>query len=986
MASEYKIAIKRLVVVDSAGFSYIEIPLDDHAILLASGNVGKSSILNSLRLFMLPEENFQKSRIKFGFRTANRLDFYKNEDSYNHYFPSQRSFIILEVENSSGTHCQILYRGDVSSLGYKRVFVPCPYAEIRESFWDIKDPDGIGFANAELSSKKIIERCKAISQKTQLVSDKKMLRSLLYSNDILDVDKSRYAILPMSHVDNQKVESLRTLIRMLFEVSHDSKSMALAVANIIENQKNYERDRFDFNINEFLQDRDRIDNDERQLNVVKGKRGLYKDLIKNFQDYDPKSLSETYALWVESLRSALEKTSAVVSETDEAVSRLSRLERSKNDQKRASGQTLLREQGAFGKSVERKNRFQKHIDDAQPIITQYPSGHPVSEMREALEEEKRELEGDLEALQNQKKDAETRAGLTKDIADLDHRINLIKDRQRNAHYQIENQVSGKPEKVLPAINKSLMAASPNRELTQDELQCIGSFCDLFEVQDNQVWFFDTIFDERSVVSASREAKLEDLEAERRYKVGKLLALKHATENPAEKVRQINSLTKKIKVYTKDLERLENFDGAEKQVRDLTKEIEESQEGLAILKEKNEEDKNAHKKSEDDLVEARSKLNRYKEEKTRFQDMMRTLDNLGEIQKKLHVGLADDSKKRKLLDPEQLTRDGIDDIQRQCFQMSDVRDQILDGFRKFLELKILGDEYTELTSLRPSNEMIRKAWIDIKDVYNNLEQREKSIADHRRTHNELVENYRTSLRKNRDFITNVQGQLNRSLEHVRINDLAEIKVTIECDDAFESLVRQSEQINPYTSKSLSDAFYDQLKTFMNRFFQEAEDGTAEYRLTMEKVIKSISYKTRKDTQSSFDDKSQSNSTTSLINLSLVQNLLMSLLDKGYDYSLPAVLDEVASVDISQIEPLLRRIKQDGFRLFGAATHSASGAVVLEIGRHFKLDEMKTSKPYDSERVAVYWGGPEGLVEGDLNTWIQPEQRALLASSEGPEHVE
>ena len=149
--SNYKIAIKRLALVDSAGFSFVEMPLDEHAILLAVGNVGKSSILNSLRLFLLPEENLRKSEVKFGFRNPKTEGYYTNSQSYDHYFPSNHSFLVLEVENAVGTHCQILYRGDIGSLSYKRIFVPVPFADLRDIFWDTADPDGIGFARSDLS-------------------------------------------------------------------------------------------------------------------------------------------------------------------------------------------------------------------------------------------------------------------------------------------------------------------------------------------------------------------------------------------------------------------------------------------------------------------------------------------------------------------------------------------------------------------------------------------------------------------------------------------------------------------------------------------------------------------------------------------------------------------------------------------------------------------------------------------------------------------
>lgn len=168
--------------------------------------------------------------------------------------------------------------------------------------------------------------------------------------------------------------------------------------------------------------------------------------------------------------------------------------------------------------------------------------------------------------------------------------------------------------------------------------------------------------------------------------------------------------------------------------------------------------------------------------------------------------------------------------------------------------------------------------------------------------------------------------------------------------------------------------------MAKFFTDKEDGQSEYRLTMEKVIKKISYKTRKVSQKHFEDKAQSNSTTAMINLSLVQGLLKGLLDQGYDYTLPAVLDEVANVDVSQIASLLGRIRDDGFRLFGAATNSASNTLVFEIGRHFNLDDMRTARPYHESRNLVYWGGPEGTTEGSVDSFVYPEQRALMMDEE------
>jgi hypothetical protein len=181
--------IKRLVMVDSAGLCYVELPVDRHAMLLGKGNVGKSSLLNAIRLFLLPENNFKNSKNKFAFKVPNKDDYYSNDDSYNHYFPSSRSFLILEVENFVGTHCQILYRSQ--NMGFNRIFTPLAYDQIRSLFWqggDEGDEDGIGHAVGDLSVNKVTESLRKFAPKTVLASETGKLKRMLYANNFLDLE------------------------------------------------------------------------------------------------------------------------------------------------------------------------------------------------------------------------------------------------------------------------------------------------------------------------------------------------------------------------------------------------------------------------------------------------------------------------------------------------------------------------------------------------------------------------------------------------------------------------------------------------------------------------------------------------------------------------------------------------------------------------------------------------------------------------------
>ncbi|MEZ9072366.1 hypothetical protein AB4086_13260 [Vibrio splendidus] len=71
------ISISRLIAVDSASVAIAEIDLREGGILIGGGNIGKTSILNAIRLFLLPEENFKDSKNKFGF-SDKEGNFYSN--------------------------------------------------------------------------------------------------------------------------------------------------------------------------------------------------------------------------------------------------------------------------------------------------------------------------------------------------------------------------------------------------------------------------------------------------------------------------------------------------------------------------------------------------------------------------------------------------------------------------------------------------------------------------------------------------------------------------------------------------------------------------------------------------------------------------------------------------------------------------------------------------------------------------------------------
>lgn len=326
-----------------------------------------------------------------------------------------------------------------------------------------------------------------------------------------------------------------------------------------------------------------------------------------------------------------------------------------------------------------------------------------------------------------------------------------------------------------------------------------------------------------------------------------------------------------------------------------------------------------------------------------------------------------------LDIERVSVAAFDDLQTQLDDLEERRRSILDHLRQFVYLGIHEDTEGELQKDSPASSVIRETFKSLSDLFAGMAERWNVLEQQVGIHNETVASYRQALKSNHEHVARFEAQLNRELEGVRINDLVEIRVDIHTDPKFRNLVEEANNIDPYGNQLQSDAFYDRLRVFVADFF--GEGGSK--RLTMDKVITGISYRTRKENAASLDKKGQSTSTTALINLELVYRLLKRVLYPGVQLSFPMVLDELASVDISQMPSLLERLRKQGFNLFSAATHSASAEVIYLIGRHLEVGQMRTARPYSPQRTLVFWGGAEGFTNGEaMSHWADQTQASLM----------
>ncbi len=956
MSSQYKFEIKRIVLVDSAGFCYVELPVDEHAILLADGNVGKSSVLNSLRLFLLPENNFKNSKIKFAFSTPKNDGFYDNEESYQHYFPSKYSCLILEVCHQyagvESFHCQILHPSS-GYLSYSRIFTPLAFDEIRHLFWQLNgDADGIGYRVESLSSGELFKSLKSLNKETLTVKDTHKLKEILYANEQLVPSNMRYSVFPLAESDDARIESLRTLVLLLFEMNSGSATVAKAVANIIEADKKFAGDELDFNIEAFLGKHDELKVQEQELIKIANLTPSYQNLAKKFAKYcrfqqADKDFSAFYLNLHKQLSEQKQQQQGYVLAFNNAQTELN----GNKNHLRDIGIELKVSEKEQAKLTAKQANLEKSLNKAKLLLSAYVDT-PISEVIEMFNDDIADMKKDLLAHQDD-------AASEKRINELRNRINANTLQQQNLsnkiareEFSLAKQLPKNTWQVIAAINKRIALANPGKALTPEQVDRFTGFTELFEKNPDGFSFFDEVFADQSQRLIDDSAlRLSDVESELLADKKSLSLLEQSQGNALTNASEIKRLTRDIKQADDELALIKALEVNNVIYHDQAQELETCSYQVTQL--------SAQQHSAQQT--ARLSQNQVEQAKTQRDFCNRQLETLVQLSKR-----AEQIKTRyprcqqavdKLLNNNsqiELTEEALNSIENQLHELGELSADLQQGLAHFVHENIVVNQEAML-SQAPSFAVIRSAFEALEDIYNNLSARQTMLNEQVYVHNESVQGYMHLLQQNFDYIKGFEASLNRDFSHISINDLNGISVEIHIDKRFENLVLELANVDLYAEQLVSDNFYARLRAFASSgIFAKSSQ-----RLTMDKIIANLSYKTRKKDQVQWQTKQQSNSTTALINLKLVQILLKRLRASGYDLMLPLVLDEVATVDVKQFDWLLNDIKTSGFNLFAASTHSASSQLIYKIGRYHEIGAMRTEKPYSKERTLVYWGGAEYL---------------------------
>ncbi|OOK49697.1 hypothetical protein BM547_22555 [Pseudomonas aeruginosa] len=233
----WSFTFKQIVLVNSGKYCYVKVPLNEHICLLGANNGGKTSILNSMKFFLLPEENLHDCERKFGLKNPN--GFYGRDSTYQFYFPERSSFVILEAENPHGPFCIVLNQGS-KPFSYERTGVPCAYSDIEHLFWNIYSPinGGQGAPVPGLSIKSVAADLKKMDG--VLIRDTATIKERMYKHQPTRADAGRFCLLPLKSggAKQREIDAWKRLIHLSFDIgAKDRRTMPDTIATIIEGRK-----------------------------------------------------------------------------------------------------------------------------------------------------------------------------------------------------------------------------------------------------------------------------------------------------------------------------------------------------------------------------------------------------------------------------------------------------------------------------------------------------------------------------------------------------------------------------------------------------------------------------------------------------------------------------------------------------------------------------------------------------------------------------
>lgn len=955
--------IRRIIHVNSGSSSYVELPMDQTGALFGNNNEGKTSGLSALKLFILPETNFNDAQSKFGFQSGG--EFYSGIDSYNHYFPSSSSFIICEAENPKSTFCIVLHQSK-EQLGYGRIAVPCAYGEISWIFWDKGSDknDGLGEHAGNLNPADVLKALKPY--KAIQLRTKQDIRDATYTRYSPVDGLSNYCMIPLLQKSDQgSVNTLRALLSLAFDIKGGGKNkLPEAIATIIDAENSSRDNSLSIDVGVITAEYNDLRKEGEYLRAVKASTDTWNTLNQSYKNHRDVGIDLRKA--ASSLKASIGKN---IQSVDLELSPINDQLRLIEDQLGELNPRISKKNASINEKKGALKEQKKYLEDSRGRLDRVahirgqnaPLGlKSDNELVAYLEGLVPKIKSDIAVIQDQEKGVADLAKLNNERADIQERIDKLK---RELEYNNPGplvDMESEHQDRLYSLNPSL--AQIGTQPTDSEKKKISQFADLLGVDDGYLSFLgerlpnsiDVHRFDPQEVRKNNENTLSELNSNAKSiskdmeKINKLLIDCKSASYREEKLVEYNEELDQTKRGIKLLRRTdlqEEYEKFEQSVAQTTETIEQLSNDLQKLT-NNKQTLTASRllseESKSRLVDSKGKLETLKQQLTNEYIKAFGLDS----------SIIEDSMAQSLSSI-QIEND-FKDFCEEAQKYPEYQKIVQRNLRRLMESGIVDAEPEDIESPTLDGDRFQKIYQDLRAVFENINESEIKHNQNIESHNHETSTRITMIKDLSMVIGQFQKQLNRELSGCSVSNLDSVAINIEVDIRFRELQKELENMSFEGAVLKNGSFYQRLEDFCDQFFNDTR--TSVKRIKLSKVITNVQY--RYKFIDSVTRTAQSNGTNAMVNSVLLALLLKRLVSQNTRLHFPIIFDEVGSLDSKNLPSIKDVAESNDFILF-VVNPVNNGLISSVIDNWYDLSLFRSTEETIGSCNVIHYGMTEGI---------------------------
>lgn len=961
-----RFVMKKLVFINSAFHCFTEIDIGSHIAVFGGNNKGKTSILNALKLFLLPETNFKDCKTKFAFRGKD--GYYTGAQCHGHYFTDDRSFIVLEAENPRGVFCQVLYRSK-NEWGYGRMLLPHAFDAIRDLFWrtdtgSLKN-GGLGEIVPDLSLKNVLETLKQMGGIA--LDNKKDIQEALFQESEYAQDKGRFCLLPFAKQGSDKeIKAFRNLFQMAYDIDGKEKdTLSNAVAAVLEGEKRRDNEFLTVDFEEILREEKNLKEREAYLIRCGNQREKWQQLCSYSQDARGQA-----DLAVQAYHAFAHALSAAQASAENEMRDLQTRKQDLLEQKTAAQQhsgslktTLDQTQGRLDLLQAQYTRQQQQLDEAAAIQARFArlSDDEICTELAAKRDALREQIGSLKDIEQAK--TSFQAELTKRNQAQREIEKINADIQAQRDYLPDFLPDSHSRNVLTSLNADF--AGITQQPDADAVRRIEAFAELFGDERGKLAFLGETLANTPFRPYRREQQQQLLltrldEAKQEYEAAgqKMDALRPALSGSPDNIAAaLNQAEADLNKTQTELNLIRGRDGLQADFFETQQQCQETEQQLAEYQLQYE----AAQETADEAAAAFAAHDAaLRAAQQRFADYPRFENRLMACYAKQSTALDKAAAHFQAASaetgaPNESSLHAVETAFDEWQKWEQRRDNAL---RDLLQAQVLPENrFAEYAFMQAFDaDTVAKCEAAFNTVYQNLDTDwallRSNIESHAKESLLRVQDLEDAARQIHTF----ESEINQEFRQHKISDLSEIRVQFGLHPNFQQLLNELDKTDRSAQTFHSQSFYELLHRFSEQFFSKSHGrGT----LNMENIIASVRYTCCKAGETTFTDTPQSTGTTTMINCLLLSALLKRLMRRHTVLTIPLVVDEIGRIDHDNLQEFVRIAEKYGFAVFG--THpEQTPKVIAATQRYFNIEYFAAEFPYHPRNTILYCGDSEQLV--------------------------